>query len=111
TLAKTLPNLQFILTTHSPIVTGTLQWQNIHVMETDEETGASTVRQIEEDVHGLNADQVLVSSYFGLRSSRAPGVVNELRELSRRARSGDPDAALEFLRALSTGAETRKKAT
>lgn|GEM_PF-1041785 len=103
-LARTLPNLQFVLTTHSPIVAGTLQAKNIRLIEPDE-TGASTIGQLDERIHGLNADQILVSSYFGLDTTRAPSAVDELRDLSHRARHGGQDAVREFLRRLagSTG--------
>lgn len=99
-LAEALPNLQFVLTSHSPIVAGTLHAANLRLVEPDD-AGASVVRRLEERVHGLNADQILLSSYFGLTSTRAPEAVNELRELSRQARSGDRDAVKRFLRRLS----------
>jgi AAA domain, putative AbiEii toxin, Type IV TA system/AAA domain len=104
TVARALPNLQFVLTTHSPIVAGTLSTQNIFVLEMDG-AGASTIRQLNEPIHGLNADQILVSSYFGLNTTRAPGAEDELRQLSRRAMSGDSAAALEFLEKLTSGTE------
>lgn len=104
TVARALPNLQFVLTTHSPIVAGTLNAKNIFVLEMDG-AGASTIRQLTEPIHGLNADQILVSSYFGLNTTRAPGAEDELRQLSRRAMSGDSGAALEFLKKLTTGTE------
>lgn len=99
-LAGALPNLQFVLTSHSPIVAGTLHAANLRLVEPDDD-GASVVRRLEERVHGLNADQILLSSYFGLTSTRAPEAVNELRELSRQAGSGDRDAVRQFLRRLS----------
>jgi hypothetical protein len=103
-LARTLPNLQFVLTTHSPIVAGTLQAKNIRVIEPDE-TGASTIQQLNERIHGLNADQILVSSYFGLDSTRAPEAVDALQALSRKARHGDRDAVHAFLSRLSNESE------
>lgn len=105
TVARALPNLQFVLTTHSPIVAGTLSAKNIFVLEMDG-AGASTIRQLTEPIHGLNADQILVSSYFGLKTSRAQSAEDKLRQLSRRAMSGDSGAALEFLKKLTTGTET-----
>lgn len=104
TVARTLPNLQFVFTTHSPIVAGTLAAQNIFVLEMDD-SGASSVRQLEEPIHGLNADQILVSSYFGLDTTRAPSAVADLNELSRKAMSGDSEAALAFLRTIASGTE------
>jgi hypothetical protein len=104
TVARALPNLQFILTTHSPIVAGTLSAKNIFVLEMDH-AGASTIHQLTEPIHGLNADQILVSDYFGLHTSRAPGAEDELRVISRRAMSGDSDAAVAFLKKLAKGTE------
>lgn len=103
-VARALPNLQFVFTTHSPIVAGTLNAGNIFVLEMDGQ-GASTIRQLEEPIHGLNADQILLSSYFNLDTTRAPEAVDELRDLSRRAMSGDPKAALTFLEKITEGTE------
>jgi len=102
--SQTLPNLQFVLSTHSPIVAGTLSAKNIFVLEMDD-SGASTVQQLEENIHGLDADQILLSSYFNLRSSRAPDAVDYLRQLSKRAMEGDPEAARSFLETLAKGSE------
>ena len=63
---------------------------------------ASTVRQLEERVYGLNADQVLPSSYFNLQTTRAPEFVDQqLHEIEQRAWQGDPNAAVEFLKRLA----------
>jgi AAA domain, putative AbiEii toxin, Type IV TA system len=104
TVARALPNLQFVFTTDSPIVAGTLNAKNIFVLEMDGQ-GASTIRQLEEPIHGRNADQILLSSYFNLETTRAPGTVSELRDLSRKAMSGDPRAALTFLEKITDGTD------
>ena len=106
TLSRALPHLQFVLSTHSPIVAGTLSSKNIFVLEMDE-SGASTVQQLQESIHGLDADQILLSSYFNLRSSRAPDAVDDLRQLSKRAMEGDPEAARSFLEMLAKGSEVK----
>lgn len=99
-LAAALPNLQFVLTSHSPLVAGTLQSTNLRLIEADD-SGASVVRRLHEHVHGLTADQILVSSYFGLKSPRAPAAVDAMRELAVQAQEGSDKAAWEFLRRLS----------
>ncbi len=71
-VATTFPNLQFLFSSHSPLVAGTLESKNIFVLEADDD-GAAVVKQYEEDIYGLTANQVLTSSYFGLASTRAPG--------------------------------------
>jgi hypothetical protein len=103
-LAKALPRLQFILTSHSPLVVGTLHSENLRLIEADE-SGASMVKRLQEHVHGLTADQILVSSYFGLSTPRAPEAV----ALSRRAHEGDHEAARAFLTRLSESTFTREE--
>jgi len=102
TLSETLPKLQFICTTHSPIVIGTVYTANLHVLLPDGES-ASRLDRPREEVHGLNADQILTSPYFGLVSSRAPSFVEELREVSKKARRGDDEAAKRLARMMAHG--------
>lgn len=99
-ISKTLPNLQFVFSTHSPIVAGSLHKENIFVMET-EGSGASTVHQYDERIYGLDAEQVLLSSYFNLTTTRAPGFVDELQSLSKKANLDDPSAALALMQKLA----------
>jgi energy-coupling factor transporter ATP-binding protein EcfA2 len=102
-ISGTFPNLQFIFTTHSPIVTGGLQSQNIIVLEM--EGSQSQLLKLSRSVYGLNADQVLLSEYFGLDSTRAPGIRKKMRELNIKAMDGDKDASLELLKYLAEGEE------
>ncbi|HEX5525982.1 MAG TPA: AAA family ATPase [Solirubrobacterales bacterium] len=99
-IARTFPELQFVFTTHSPIVAGTLESDNILIARTNEE-GSSRLDRIDASIHGLNAEQILLSSYFELESTRAPGVQSELGKLAEQAMAGDDEAALTYLRALS----------
>jgi predicted ATP-binding protein involved in virulence len=101
-LASTLKNMQFVLTTHSPIVAGTLESSNIFVVEPDE-SGASVVHQYRERIHGLSAEQILLSSYFDLQTTRAESMHDELSSLAQRARDGDQSAAVEYMRRLARG--------
>jgi predicted ATP-binding protein involved in virulence len=98
-LSAALPNLQFILTSHSPIIAGTLNRANIFVLEND------SIEQLDEPIHGLNADQVLVSPYFNLETTRAEGMEDELKTLSHRAMRGDREAAVAFLERLGSGSD------
>lgn len=95
TIARALPKLQFFFTTHSPIVAGSLSSESIRVVTTNDH-GESEVHRYDERIYGLNADQILVSPYFGLKSSRAPGAVAQLSSLSRKAAAGDQAAARRF---------------
>lgn len=104
TLALALPNLQFIVTSHSPLVVGSLQWQNIIGMRPVRDQ-ASRLDRVPTAVHGLDADQVLLTTHFGLTSTRAQGRDRQLKELSMKARLGDPDAAEQLLAQMSQGTE------
>ncbi|WP_343629803.1 AAA family ATPase [Roseateles sp.] len=104
TLARALPNVQFIVTSHSPLIVGSLQWQNIITMRPVSRQ-ATELARIESPVHGLDADQVLLTEFFGLQSTRAPGPERQLKSLTLKAREGDSDAALAVLRAMTKGAE------
>lgn len=101
-LARTFPRIQFILTSHSPLVTGSLEWSNIWVMSPD------GPRQLpDEPIYGLSADQVLQGAYFNLDSTRPPEVADALRVLDQKAQQGDRGAALQFMQRLASGSEGR----
>lgn len=104
TLAKELPNIQFIVTSHSPLIVGSLEWMNIILMQPGTKQ-SSTAERIEWAVHGLDADQILLTDFFGLSSTRAPGKKRALKELSLKARDGDTEAAKAILTAMSSGME------
>ena len=76
-LSAALPNLQFVVTSHSPLVAGTLQAPNIILMDQDP-IGATVPRRIDERVHGLSAEQILLSSYFGLKTTRDQEAIDDL---------------------------------
>ncbi|CAM2070555.1 AAA family ATPase [Sulfidibacter corallicola] len=94
-LSKTLPNLQFIFTSHSPIVAGT--FHNPPLVIEAEEDGAMAVHERGETIHGFNVEQILHSPYFGLRTTRAPSKERELVELLRDAQAGDLNAARRYM--------------
>lgn len=103
TLSCALPNIQFIVTTHSPLVVGSLQPQNLLVLA-ERDDGGAQCRHLPEQVHGRSAEQVLLSPYFGLASTRAPSVADRLEQLRRASEAGDLHAAADYLRLLSSGA-------
>ena len=98
-LAKTFPKLQFILTSHSPLVAGTLHARNVRVVEDRK------VQQFDERLHGMSADQILTSPYFGLSSSRSAVAEKKLasiaNEIATEGPKGRVKAAMEYLSALS----------
>jgi hypothetical protein len=103
TLSRTLPRIQFIFTSHSPLVTGSMEWPNIWVMG---EHGP--VQLPDEPIHGLSADQVLLSPYFGVKATRSDEKMQRLAELDEKAQRGDVTAAHSYMRELSTGLEAGK---
>lgn len=104
TLAAALPNIQFIVTSHSPLIVGSLEWANIITMKQSTRQ-ASKLERIRSAVHGLDADQVLLTEFFGLESTRAPGQKKDLKALALKARLGDTGAANQLLSQMSRGTE------
>jgi AAA domain, putative AbiEii toxin, Type IV TA system len=101
-VARALPNLQFIFTTHSPIVAGSVSSQNLWIAKTAED-GSSILERPSREIYGLNADQILTSDIFGLQSTRAEGFLKELDKLEQKAIRGDEDAALALMRGMALG--------
>ena len=102
TLARTLKNIQFIFTTHSPLVVSTVERANIYNVEMAA-NATPTVSRPSEETFGLSADQILRSEVFGLASTRDPEFAEKLRALSQAAERGESGAALAFLRSASAG--------
>lgn len=103
TVAKTLPRMQFVMTSHSPLIAGSLERTNVIRLQV--RGNRSYVQRAEESIHGLDADQILLSKLFGLTSTRARPKNDELDELTRKARSGDTNAAKRLIAAMATGLE------
>ncbi|WP_017712528.1 AAA family ATPase [Prochlorothrix hollandica] len=103
-LAKQLPKIQFIVTSHSPLLVGSLEWMNIMLMDPIKGQ-ASRIQRLKQPVRGLDADQVLLTGYFGLKSTRTADQTRNLKALTLRARDGDPEAALALLQQMSQGRE------
>lgn len=105
TLAETFPAIQFIITTNSPLVVGSLEWMNIINLELVPEENRTRVNRIKESVYGLDVEQVLHSPYFGMRSTVVPEKEDALNEIRERIRQGDHDAPLDLIRELGSGME------
>ena len=80
TLSSVLPKIQFIATTHSPLAVGSLEWMNIIVMQPGP-NGSSRAVRLAEPVHGLDADQVLLTDFFGMESTRVNVKDRQMKEL------------------------------
>lgn len=99
-ISGTLPNLQFVFTTHSPLVAASLQKENIFVSKTDVD-GVAMISQYDERIFGLSANQTLESSYFEVPSTRAEAFLNETRELASRTSLKDPSVAFSLMDQIS----------
>lgn len=102
TLATALPNLQFVCTTHSPIVAGTVYADNLRLLEF--ENDVAHVVPIETEIHGLNADQILLSDAFGLSSSRAQDIADRMEELRRGLTHDNWQDSLRLMQIINHGA-------
>jgi AAA domain, putative AbiEii toxin, Type IV TA system len=105
TVAMALPRMQFIFTSHSPLVAGSLEWMNINLLKVGTKTNRTVGKRLRQSIHGLDADQILLSEFFGLKSTMAPGKVSQLSQLQRKARHGDRDAARQIILAMAKGNE------
>jgi len=105
TIANAFPKMQFIFTSHSPLIVGSVEWMNILTLQTDPATNETDIKRWPESVHGLDADQILLTKFFGLTTTRAGAKVSELEALREAALAGNRQAARALLRAMSTGTE------
>ena len=101
-LADALPNIQFFVTTHSPLVVGSIEWQNIIYLKTGEDKSSFPIRD-RHNTYGLDSDQILVSDLFGLKSTRNNEVADRLRILSFKASTGDSSARKELMALMTKG--------
>jgi len=108
TVARTLPRMQFIFTSHSPLVASSLEWMNIYVLKLNAKANRATARRLKQSIHGLDADQVLLSKFFGLSSTVAGAKRRQLDDITDRIRSGDKSAALELIQQMSSGTEVEE---
>ena len=99
-LAKAFPRLQFFFTSHSPLVAATVQHQNVFITDIAPD-GTAMLKQIEEHVYGRGMEELLLSSYFGLNTTRPEAFQEQARALFLKAANGDSMAALEYLQRLA----------
>ncbi|MCZ8195856.1 MAG: AAA family ATPase [Oligoflexus sp.] len=103
-LSRVFPRLQFVFTSHSPLVASTVRRKNVFVTDTSED-GSATIKQLEEFTFGRSAEQLLLSSYFGLVSTRSEEFQSDAEKLFARVASGEAEAALEYLNRLTGAAD------
>lgn len=99
-ISNVFPQLQFILTSHSPIIAGTVYSENLIILERDE-AGVVNARRSAESIYGRTADEILLSGHFGLKTTRAQGADTRLQVLAREAMDGDANAAMKYMELLA----------
>jgi hypothetical protein len=104
-VARALPRLQFIFSTHSPLVVGSLHRDNIFVLsDPGGESRRTELSRPASETFGLGVEQLLTSESFGLKTTRNDAFASRLRAAGERAQDGDDEAALQFVRMLTLGA-------
>lgn len=104
TVSRALPKMQFILTSHSPLVASSLEWMNVVTLKTNR-SGETVSKRYQDSIHGLDADQILLTDLFGLKSTRAESSLRHLERLKHEATLGGIEAKRRYLRAVATGSE------
>ena len=108
TVAKALPRMQFVFTSHSPLVAGSLEWMNIITLKVGAKTNRTIAKRLKQSIHGLDADQILLTDFFGLKSTMAPAKRQQINQITDRIRSGDKSAPLQLIREMSSGTEVEE---
>jgi predicted ATPase len=84
-LKEIFPNIQFIVTTHSPLVVGGLPPEQIFKFQRTEQGSIVRAEVSKDDTVG-RANQILTSNLFGLEVSldvETEGILNEYKELAK----------------------------
>jgi predicted ATP-binding protein involved in virulence len=93
-LTKTFPSIQFVCTSHSPLVIGEVEASCIRVLERDEETG-KVISTIPLESYGLDANRILEEQMGS--SERNKEVANKLHTLFRLIDDEDFDGARQAM--------------
>ncbi len=102
-LSRAFPLLQFVFTSHSPLIASSVQSKNVIVTGSDA-NGLPTLDRMTETLYGRSIEAVLMSPYFGLDSLRPPesrAATDALAAKVATKPDGDVDAAEAFLRQLA----------
>lgn len=85
-LEEVFPYIQFIATTHSPLIVGSREPEEVFFLRREKKTPDHvTVDKLRESFRGWRADQILTSPLFALSSSREPATWNLLMRYSELA--------------------------
>lgn len=56
TVARALPSMQFVLTSHSPLIASSLEWMNIITLQIHNRVNRTQTGRLKQSIHGLDAD-------------------------------------------------------
>jgi predicted ATP-binding protein involved in virulence len=76
------PAVQFIATTHSPLIVSSLKKDNVRIFARDSGTGNVQVGEPHKEFEGLRSDQILTSELFRMQTTRSLDTVEKIRNLS-----------------------------
>ncbi len=96
------PRVQFLATSHSPLVASDLLPGELFVARREPQTSpdgeerlVAVVTPVDVDTQGLRADQILTSDLFGLMTSRSPGHQRDVARYSELYAASERTAAQE----------------
>lgn len=101
-VSEALPKLQFIVTSHSPLIVGGVRRASLRVLHVGD-NGAVSVGLPSEETYGRTADQILLSDAFGLKQVRPAAFVAELEKVRKKMHAGDVATAVRYTRMLALG--------
>jgi hypothetical protein len=93
-LSKLFPKVQFIATTHSPLIVSEVRRDQVHVLVRDPRTKKVDVRLAEQGPQGMGAAGLLTSDLFGL-SSQLDRTTREMLAQKRKLAAKDPSTLKE----------------
>ena len=113
TLSRAFPRLQFIFTSHSPLVAASVRSDNV-IVTGQADDGSAKLDRMVESLYGRGIESVLLSPYFGLESARPAGeraASQSLVSAATESRDGGGNEAEEFLRRLASPIEAMEQGT
>ena len=95
------PGVQFVATTHSPLIVGSLGKNEVHVLKRDCDRQLVSVKRVEESLRGYRADQILTHEIFGMRSTRSQATGRKLERYEQMLATGAGKPPTHEIKALA----------
>jgi ABC-type sulfate/molybdate transport systems ATPase subunit len=93
-LRRSLPQVQFIITTHDPLCLRGMRKDEVVVLRKSFDSRIEKLSDLP-DVTGMTAEQLLTSDFFGLYSTSEPSTELGIARLTDLMQSSDDDAEIE----------------